>query len=495
MGSHFQNEDLSRQQHSVADLNSAADLNTSLASADGCSPFREVSRMSRRQVLQAGTIAALGLGLPQLWQGRAQAEERSIAPQLGKAKACIFMFMWGGPSHIDTFDMKPNAPAEIRGSFNPINTNVPGIQICEHFGRLSKHADKLAIVRSLGHNDPAHLSSVHAVTTGQFAPKVNSDADPPSSRDFPHLGSVLAKLRAGQGGMPAAVTMPWLVNHPAAPGGVAPGQHGGWLGKSYDPFLVTGDPSDPQWKISALSLMEGLTKDRLTSRRELLQLMEAQRENSQTPAGIAMTSQQQKAFDLLMSPDVRGAFEITAEKDSVRERYGKNIHGQSVLLARRLVEHGVPLVTVNWHDDHRNFWDTHGDNFNRLKNDLIPPSDMAFSALLEDLDQRGMLDETLIVWVGEFGRNPVINAQAAGREHWPYCYSGVLAGGGINGGQVYGSSDSRGAYPAECHATPQDLVATIYHALGVSADTTLHDNTGRPHRLYGGEPLLKLFGA
>jgi hypothetical protein len=471
-------------------------------SEQGCADLRSsVSRgMNRRQMLQAGGLGLLGLGLPQLWAAQAAAAATGgHGAGFGKAKRCIFLFMWGGPSQLDTFDMKPDAPAEIRGPFQPISTNVPGTQICEHFSHLSKMADKFAIVRSLNHTDPAHLSSGHATLTGNLAPKLNSDADAPSDRDTPHLGSMLARLRESSGTganatLPPFVTLPWKAYHPAAPGGQAPGQHGGYLGHKYDPLLVTGDPNHPDWRVQELSLADGVSYDRIDSRRELLGAIDRQR---QSLASADVTGLKEKAFGLLASDASRKAFDLAQEPDSVRDRYGRNIHGQCVLMARRLIEHGVPLVSVNWHNDGRNFWDTHGENFSRLKKELIPPADQALSALLEDLDQRGLLEDTIVAWVGEFGRRPQIdagNAGDGGRSHWPFCYSGLLAGGGIRGGAVFGKSDKHAAHPAESPVSPQDYAATMMHALGVPEEMTLPDRFGRPMKIYGGRPMTSLFG-
>jgi hypothetical protein len=399
--------------------------------------------------------------------------------------------MWGGPSQLETFDPKPNAPDDVRGSFQPISTKTPGLAISEHFKRLAKKTDKLAVIRSLCHDDPAHLSTAHLALTGHYAPVVRSDDTPPSERDTPHLGSVLAKLRGARGNMPPFVTMPWKAYHPSAPGGTAPGQHGGWLGSEYDPLLLTGDPSDAKWKVPALHLLDGLSVERLGSRHELLKSLDRQRAGFDSAPNVSAT--QDRALGLLASPEVRGAFDLSKEPAEMRDRYGRHIHGQCVLLARRLVEQGVPLVSVNWHNDGKTFWDTHGNNFNRLKDDLIPPADQALTALLTDLQERGLLEETIVAWVGEFGRRPQISKNNAGREHWPFCYNGLLAGGGIAGGAVYGASDKLAAYPAELPVSPQDYAATILHALGVPAETVLHDRAGRPHRVYGGKPLEALF--
>lgn len=459
----------------------------------GCREFRRSNYLSRRQVLHAGSISALGLGLGDLQLRSALAQESGQNLPKKPAKACIFLFMWGGPSQLETFDLKPDAPLEVRGEFNPISTKVPGIQICEHFTQLASLTDKLAIIRSLTHDDPAHLSSGHATLTGQLAPVLKSDADPPSAKDSPHLGALLSKFRTNANGLPAFVAMPWKAFHPAAPGGEAPGQHGGWLGPEYDGMLLAGDLNDPNWHPQGLTLPADISIRRLESRVELLKMLDAQRATLQRSLGASSyASHQLRAMDMIGSANVRSAFDLSLESDATRERYGRNIHGQCVLMARRLVEHGVPLVSVNWHNDGKNFWDTHGDNFNRLKKDLIPPADRALSALLSDLDERGLLDETIVAWVGEFGRKPQITANNAGREHWPFCYSGILAGGGIRRGVVYGSSDKHAAYPASDPVTPQDFATTILHAMGLPTQTSLLDRENRPHRITSGRVLHEL---
>ncbi len=459
----------------------------------GCADF-QAAHIQRREVLRAGALSALGLGLADWQAGLARAAESSSMTFKPRAKACIFLFMWGGPSQLETFDPKPNAPDEIRGDFRPIATKVPGIQISEHFTRLAQLTDRVSIIRSLSHDDPAHLSSGHATLTGQLAPVLKSDADPPSPKDSPHLGSLISKLRPSSSGIPSFVAMPWRALHPAAPGGEAPGQHGGWLGPAYDGMTLTGDPNQPNWQPQGLALPADIGLDRLESRAELLKLLEAQTVFEQGSASGAFRGHQARALRMLSSANVRNAFDLGQESAATRDRYGRNIHGQCVLMARRLVEHGVPLVSVNWHNDGQNFWDTHGNNFNRLKNDLIPPADMALSALIEDLEQCGMLDETIVAWVGEFGRRPQITKNNAGREHWPFCYNGLLAGGGIRKGFVYGSSDRHAAYPSTDPVTPQDFATTILHAMGFTTNDVLPDRENRPHRIASGKVIHQLFG-
>lgn len=456
----------------------------------GCGEFRD-TLPTRRRALEAGSLVLTGLGLSGLFRSRAVAKNASPSPGFGRARSCILIFQWGGPSQLDTWDPKPDAPAEIRGEFGTIATSLPGVRISEHFSKLAAQMHRLAVIRSMAHDDPAHLSTAHRILTGHVAPTPFSDAVGPSQNDWPHLGALVARCRPSPGSMPSAVTMPWTVAHPAAPGGKAPGQHGGWLGKGFDPFRVEGDPNAPGFRVGGLDLPDGVTPGRLGDRRALL---------GSLACGDTLSGNGPKvwdgflgrALDALDSAEARGAFQLEREDPKVRDRYGRHIHGQCLLLARRLVEAGVGLVTVNWHNDGYFFWDTHGDNFNSLKNRLMPPADQGFSALLDDLASRGLLDETLVVWVGEFGRAPRITKANAGREHWPRCYSAALAGGGIRGGVIHGASDRWAAYPARDPVSPDDLGATILYSLGIDPATELHDPIGRPLRINGGAPLVSL---
>lgn len=449
----------------------------------GCVDFQRRAA-SRRDALRIGALSLTGLTLPRLYAAAKEAGPGGF----GRARSCILIFQWGGPSQLDTWDPKPDAPEAIRGEFSTIATSTPGLHISEHFPMLATRTHRLAVIRSMSHDDAAHLSTAHHLVTGHLAPRPKSDADGPSPNDWPHLGALVSRVRPRSGPLPDSVIMPWTVGHPAAPGGKAPGQHGGWLGKSFDPFRVEGDPNSPDFRAPGTELPEGVSNARLDARRDLLA--------SVKPMAVAPSwdALQARAMDALGTAEARGAFRIDQEKPRIRDFYGRHIHGQCLLLARRLVEHGVRLVTVNWHDDGQNFWDTHGDNFNRLKNDLMPPADRGFSALLDDLESRGLLDETLVVWAGEFGRTPRITAANAGREHWPRCYSVALAGAGIGGGQVWGASDRWAAYPTSDPVSPDDLGATILHALGVDPSTEIPDPLGRPMRINMGTPLTQLFG-
>lgn len=457
-------------------------------------PFRLPAsswRPSRRAVLQAGLLSHAGGG--QVVQAVGGGGGAGGAAGFGSAKRCLLLFMWGGPSQLDTFDLKPHAPREVRGEFSAIDTAVAGMQICEHFRRLAPLTELVTLIRSMTHDDPAHLSSAHTTLTGQLPPVNKSDDEPPSRSDAPHLGSLAAQFLKSTGGLPPAVSMPWHTLHPAAPGGTAPGQTAGWLGPASDPLLVTGNPSAPGWSVPVFQLADGVSVSRLEQRRALLRSLDLVRHEMESPVDRMLSDQQSTAFNLLGSSVLHTAFDLQSESSATRERYGMNIHGQCVLLARRLLERGVPFVSVNWHNDGQNFWDTHGNNFNRLRDSLIPPADQALAAVLQDLRDSGLLEDTLVVWTGEFGRRPQITAANAGREHHPWCYSSLVAGAGVRRGSIYGASDQIAAFPRENPVSPRDLGASIMHALGIPAESTLNDNTGRPHMLYGGRPVSGLF--
>jgi hypothetical protein len=470
----------------------------------GCSNFHFARQFNRREVLRAGSLALLGSTLPGVIAGRTAAQDQPAGPigrpsTFGRAKSCILLFMWGGPAHQDTFDLKPDSPSEIRGEFRPISTNVPGISICEHFQRLSQRVDQLCIVRSMTHDNADHTRSTHYLLTGE-PPPISTE----KREQWPHLGSVIARLGRGHGPLPPFVSM-----RPKLPGDVprfveqSQGQFAGWMGPIYDPLTIDQDPSKPDYQVGEFALHPELSVSRLESRRQLLVELDRQL-HAQSPLLAAHDATYTRAFELLQSAKGEGdAFNLDAEPRALRERYGMNPHGQSVLQARRLVERGVPLVTVFWPNDGiKNvsvYWDTHSRNFVDLKERLIPVADQAFSALLDDLRERGLLDETLVLWTGEFGRTPrvgQVNSDAGagrdGRDHWPGCFTSVLAGGGFRGGYVYGRSDRHAAYPAENATHPRDLIATVYHALGVPAGQTMADVSGRPHFVRPGKTIAEL---
>jgi hypothetical protein len=405
--------------------------------------------------------------------------------------------MWGGPAQQDTWDMKPGAPLEFRGEFQPIRTTVPGLHICEHLPRLARRAHKLALIRSMTHNDVDHTTATHLLLTGKPSPRG------PLSDDWPSYGAMLAKLGRGRGPLPPFVSMmPVVVN--GAPRFVeqSHGQGAGWLGPVYNPMRIDADGSQPDYRVGDFALSAELTPLRTGRRQQLLQGLETQLRCLEHQGEVqAMASHYRRAFSLLARPEVSRAFDLMREPRSVRERYGMNIHGQSVLQARRLIEAGVPLVTVFWPNDGITnvsvYWDTHNRNFIDLKERLCPVSDLAFSALLDDLEDRGLLDETLVVWTGEMGRTPrvgqsVVGGAGAGRDgrdHWGKVFTSVLAGGGIRGGVVYGASDRYAAEPASNPTPPADFAATIYHCLGVDARMEIHDRLNRPMVLCEGSVI------
>jgi len=399
-------------------------------------------------------------------------------------------------SHHETWDTKPDAPKEYRGEFNPIATIVPGIRVGEHMPLLARHTDKLAIVRSMHHRSSAHGKGMYWNITGHppIAPEVAANL-PPSRGDWPCLGAMVSKFRAGPKGIPSAVQVPYpLVDNKT----LQAGDNAGFLGPTCDPIIIRPDRGRAWGGVSrdlgvmVLKPAHGIDSPRLASRQTL-----AQQLDHGFPSSTGSYDHfRQMASDLLMSQTVRTAFNLDREPLQVREAYGDHLCGQSLLLARRLTEAGVPIVTVvcaagDLNGSAGDHWDTHGNNFNRLKRDLLPPFDRGFSALLSDLSQRGRLEKTLVVMLTDFGRTPRING-GAGRDHYPNAYSIVLAGGGIRGGQVYGSSDRLGAEPRDLPTGPADIHATIFQALGIPLDAHLYDKTGRPFPLTDGR-VLPLF--
>jgi hypothetical protein len=406
-------------------------------------------------------------------------------------QSCILVFYYGGPSHLDTWDMKPTAPLEIRGEFRSIATSVPGIRVCEHLPRCARVMDKLAVIRSMHHSMRNHNAAAVESLCGRAPLKGDLEllADDPNS--FPCYGAALSFVDPGRRNLPSHVALPHVMRNVVT----LPGQNAGFLGAAYNPFQLTRDPNESGFRVDELEPPTDVPLDRLANRRSLLSLVGGPlRHGNRFVDGGGMATHQEQAFDLLHSREVRRCFDLSREAQPLRDRYGRNTLGQSLILARRLVEAGVRFVNVN--DKITNGqtanWDSHENNFGRLKDDLLPPADQAFSALVEDLDSRGLLQSTLVVALAEFGRTPRINS-SAGRDHWPDCFSVVLAGGGVQGGAVYGSSDRMGAYPAADPVTPGDLAATLFWRFGLDPATELRDVTSRPYRLADGTPLRKLF--
>jgi hypothetical protein len=437
--------------------------------------------ISRREFLQIGGLGAAGLALPDLFRARAQ-QSTPGARGLGRAKACILLFMGGGPPQMDTFDLKPDAPAEVRGEFPPVATSVPGTQISSLLPALARQAHRYTIIRSVSdeYTGGAHGQSVYLALTGHKNPRVNGDDIRPAADDYPCVGSAVARLRGGEKLLPPHV---WLLDMHRR---TFAGEGGGFLGQTYDPFRILQDVNRPDFRVQALNPPREVPLERFAGRRGLLE--QVQRESDAVLGGHTMDAHYERAFNMILAPATRTAFDLNAEPDRVRERFGRHKFGQGVLLARRLVEQGVPLVTVYWNGEEvPGGWDLHYKNRERLP-PLAAPLDRAFSALLDDLSARGLLDETLVVWMGEFGRAPLIEKDG-GRGHWGRCYSVVLAGAGVHAGMVHGRSDRRAANPVEGALSPQDVVTTIYHCLGIAADTELTDTLGRPLRLCQGKVI------
>ncbi|MBX9622394.1 MAG: DUF1501 domain-containing protein [Gemmataceae bacterium] len=435
---------------------------------------------TRRELLQVGYSGLLGLTLG----GTARA---SAAPDR-RGKSVVIVFLTGAASHLETFDPKPDAVAEVRGEFGSVPTAVPGLRVCELLPQIAARADKFAVVRTLAHRDNNHTAATHHLMTGALQPGVRFDK-PLSRDDWPCYAGGLSYLSPRADGVPHGVTLPtFLAEGPL----VWPGQHGGFLGPRHDPWQITRDPNRKDFRVDNLRPADGLEVGQLRDRAGLLAAVNAgQAALAESAAGRRLTDQQQQALSVLTSGRVAKAFEIDREPPAVRDRYGRHAFGQSLLLARRLVEAGVSVVQANMGRVQN--WDNHGDLFNRMKRDLLPPLDKGVSALLDDLTDRGMLDDTLVIVVGEFGREPKVNRQA-GREHWAPCFSGLFAGGGVRGGQVIGRSDKTGGYPTTTPYSPDDLGATVYHVLGVDHESEVRDRLDRPVQLNRGRVITPLFG-
>lgn len=448
--------------------------------------------LTRRDWLRIGGLGALGLTLPTLL--KAQSTPRSGT--FGKAKACILVGLTGGPPQHETWDPKPEAPEEIRGPFRPIASSLPGLQVCELMPKLAQQAHHFAVLRAVSTRDNAHSSSGYYMMTGvpHLPPNVeNARAGAPNN--WPSLAALVNRVKSRPGGMPASVVLP---EHIWNDGNIPwPGQDGGFLGRTADPWLVHCDPSAANFQIPAVAMPEEMTAFRFDERRSLLDQVNRHLDTIQRSAAMTNYSNQfQQALDMMQSGNVRRAFDLNQEPASLRDRYGRSRYAQSVLLARRLVEAGIALVQINWTRMGTNLpnqggWDTHAKNAESLRDHLMPIMDRVCSALIEDLASRGLLDETLVLWGGEFGRTPRHNANG-GRDHWGSVFSIAMAGGGVRPGVVHGSSDRHGAYPREGNVLPQDLTATIFHLLGIAPGTEVHDTLGRPIAVSRGEVIRQI---
>jgi uncharacterized protein (DUF1501 family) len=465
--------------------------------------------LSRRAFLVASTSGVAGLTF---MQPSRTAQAATDSTSGGTAKSTILFFLCGGASHLDMWDMKPKAPAEYRGPFQPTATSAPGVQLCEHLPLLAKQAHHLALVNSVGatvNTNDHHAGYYHNLTghvpDQSFLSLGNNRT--PFPDDWPYMGAVVAAKRPPHPYLTNAITLPHM---PSKAPYTRPGQFAARLGIEHDPLYVHGSLESPlKFQAPALMLEGGLTPDRLTQRRQLLNALDdVNRDLEQFSKVHTWNRHQERAVSLLMSSRTTEAFDVSREPSDLRERYGETVNGMSLLLARRLVEAGVPFITVFWKENEKKLakkcasaggWDTHGNNFGCLKDDLLPEFDRAFSSLIEDLAHRGLLDTTLLLVTSEMGRKPKIGdprsggINGAGRDHWTHCLTDVLAGGGIRGGQVYGASDRYGEYPADRPVTPADITKTVYHAMGIH-DLEAVDGQNRPYNLLAeGQPITDLF--
>lgn len=463
--------------------------------------------IGRRRLLKLGGLGSLSL--PALLQALETQATPAPSAALPPIRSCILIFNYGGPSQLETWDLKPRAPAEVRGEFQPISTSVPGLSICEHLPRMAQQMHKVAVIRSMSHLMRAHDSACTETFTGRAPPRGDTEnfAAPEESLAAPSHGAILARVRRNRAVEVPHAVLPFFIRNLFPP----PGQGAGFLGPAYTPFLIKGDPRKLTYDAELLRLADGMTRERLDRREAILTDLDTQR---QSTASGSLRAFYGKAFELLASETVRQAMDIEQEPRALRERYGlgwqdgpyvedqsggeldfaQQLRGQNMLMARRLVEAGVPFINVYDFKVQGANWDTHSQNFGKLKGHLLPTYDQSLSALIEDLDQRNLLDSTLVISIGEFGRTPKLN-KTAGRDHWPDCYSAVLAGGGVRGGTVFGASDNIAAYPASDPVSPGDLAATIFWRFGVDLATEIHDSTGRPYRVAEGVPVRHLFEA
>jgi hypothetical protein len=442
--------------------------------------------LDRRAFLKIGGLGLLGTAMP-----------AAAANRRAPAKSVIFLHQWGGPSHHDTFDMKPNAPEQVRGIYRPIASSVPGVQVCDQLPRMAPIMDKVCLVRSMRHEMKNHNSAGYYSLTGQAPP--SDDQRLRDSRElYPAYGSVADRFAPARQGTASFVAYPHVISD----GSITPGQHASFLGQAHDPFFIGLDPNAPDFRLPELSLPANLNPERLHDRREALRLIDRATDTLAISARArGIEAHYDRALTLLTSPTFRQAFDLSREPAKVRDRYGRTTYGQGCLLARRLVEAGVRFVnvyfaaTIGGQSFTDGGWDTHGFNNNPmypvLSRYLLPMTNQTLPTLLEDLDHRGLLDDTLVVWAGEFGRSPRIN-NMAGRDHWPQCYTVLLAGGGVKRGYVYGASDRVGAYPSLNPSRPEDLSATIYHLLGIDPHTEVRDPLDRPVPLSRGSVMTDL---
>jgi uncharacterized protein (DUF1501 family) len=459
---------------------------------------RKPFQMTRRELLRLGGACGLALTLPDFLRAQTQPRPAAAVPTFGQAKSVIVLYLHGGHAQQETWDPKPDGPSPARGEFGAIATRVTGVRFSELLPRSAQLAHKLAVIRSLSHGNANHVqASMNAMTGQGHLPEAEARGDfPPSITDFPPFGAVLSQLREPGRSRDSAHRLPtWVQIGPLMRrnnGTILHGQSPGFLGSRYSPLAVDQDLLPGDVRIGAVASDPDVPALRLSDRGRLLEQVETQRRQMDQAAELQnFDAFHRQAFNLLSSPATARAFHLAAEPAVVRARYGATQFGQRCLLARRLAEAGVPIVNVHFCHTPEGSWDTHSRHFSQMKNQLCPIFDQAFSALVEDLDQRGMLTQTLVLATAEFGRTPRVN-NAAGRDHWPWVYSIALAGGGTRPGTVYGASDGIAAYPTANPHDPRDLAATVYHLLGVAESTLIHDQTNRPHALVIGQKISGL---
>jgi hypothetical protein len=458
---------------------------------------------TRREILRAGGLSLLGLSLPDMLHAAALANERSSEARPQRIKSVILFNLLGGPSHMDMFDLKPEAPVEIRGEFGPISTTLPGLQICEHLPNTAQWMHKACLIRTISHTYNSHDPT--AIMTGYTGANPQQQAQP---TDPPDIGAICQYVGLGANDVPGAVCLPCFPG--SGQNYRRGGPYGGFLGSQYDPLFSLCNPTfarEPKQQhydpvlpegepyLPGLNHQEQMTADRFDTRRSLLQQIDSEFERAEQTRSIQRLDRfQEKAFDLMTSSRTRDAFDLTQETNETRDRYGRNLFGSSLLIARRLVEVGVPFISVHQeifrHYGHA--YDMHANNFGMLKNMNLPVLDQVYPALIQDLEDRGLLDSTLVIVMGEMGRSPRVN-KVAGRDHWPQCGFSLLTGGGVREGMIYGATDRQAAYPISDPVHPADLVATIYHLLGIDPHLLVHDRMGRPFPVArGGEPILRI---
>lgn len=467
--------------------------------------------VSRRELLRVGGAGLLGLSLGNLLQFQAlgaQPVTNVSRTGFGKAKNLIFIFLQGGPSHLDIWDPKPDAPDDIRGDFKAIKTKLPGVAVSEVMPNLAQVLDKTTLVRSVSYTPAGlfnHTAAIYQMMTGYTPDKVSPSGqlEPPNRADYPCIGSQMARLKPPNGPMLPFVMLPRPLQESNV---IGKGGSAGFLGAGFDPYYLFQDPNQ-KLNLDDLSLRNGVDTDRMKRRATLLhQVNDAMPQIEKAVAEHALDQYSQKALDLVISGRARNAFDLDQEKADLRDRYGRHTFGQSLLLARRLIEAGTRIVQINWPavangNPTIDAWDTHAENFGPLKNLHCPKLDSGLPALIQDLEDRGLLKDTMVLAIGEFGRSPKMGVStsgngngAKGRDHWPYCYTGLLAGGPVARGAVYGKSDATGSAPAEDPVHPTQLLATVYHALGVDPHTMVRNHLDQPRELVQAEPVLKLFG-